>query len=482
MEQAAKTKLKGLEHKLKESEANAKSLEESLEEKANAANTKAEQLQGNVTAAEGNAKGMEKKLEAANTTAKDLQSKVTAAEQKARELEDQVNAANARADALQEQVKTAEDKAKDLAKEVSEGNKRAKDLEGKLNNANAKVKKLDGVVETANTKAKALEQAVETANTEANELKGKVTSAKKSLNKANKSDQNSQSIIEALRRYAQSQLNLFGISDEAIQEKTLVDWNNLNAAYPTIRADAMDTVEHYQLMFVVPPMDLVVIDTGDLAVAQIWFLVPIRLDAFLIVRHYARKPGLSPKQIHILQDILSKAIGAIVNAQAQDVFAVVLVAIHALLWLNTRVKQLSDHEERTEALQSMWEALAVWLQEQSLIPDSRIVGVLRNGLRREGPPDANGSLDCSNSAIEQDQWLLPDPGWGQFAWLVGDTLKVFGRKDVRCVENNISTGGMVLHFKGVMGSVCLCRRMDQTAHVLHWVYRFLDDDCIEDID
>ena len=360
-----------------------------------------------------------------------------------------------------------------MAKEVSEGNERAKDLEGKLHNASVRVTQLDGMVEAANKKAKALEEKIKTANSNAKTLERQVTTANEGLLNANKSELKSQGIIKGLRRYAQSQLNLFGISDDEIQNKTLEDWNNLNAAYPTIRADAIDTVEHYQLMFVIPPMDLVVIDTGDLAVAQIWFLVPIRLDAFLIVRHYARKPDLSPKQIHILQDILSKAIRAIVNAQVQDVFAVVLVAIHALLWLSTRVKQLSDHEERTEALQSMWKALAVWLQEQSLIPDSRIVGVVHNGLRREGLPDANGSLDCSNSAIEQDQWLLPDPDWGQFAWLVGNTLKVFGREDIRGVDFVVASGEIVLHFKGVGSNVCLSRGKDHIAHIVPWVRKMV---------
>lgn len=294
---------------------------------------------------------------------------------------------------------------------------------------------------------------------------------------------------QSLQQYVQSQFSLFGITaEDSILHDTVCNWNSLDTATPTTRAGIEDDIKHRNLTFVVPPTELVAVDAGDAAVAQIWLLVPSKLEVLLSVRHYACRPDLSAKQLHILQDALSKAIQVIVKAKPQDVFAPAIVAIHAIGWLYVRVNRLSDHVERRCALVNMCDELSSWLFSNSIGSTSRTLhnvctatqGVLKEQCRTMGGmldigSDTTAILDSSNSALEPDQALLPDPDMGKVAWYVGNEARIFDRGDVCYVGVDLATGGMVLRFGGDVGiDICLCRRAEQVVDILQWVWNALD--------
>ena len=262
---------------------------------------------------------------------------------------------------------------------------------------------------------------------------------------------------ERLQRYIRSQFSLCGISaDKSVQQNLVSKWIELDAAItPMIRAGVEDAIEHYNLTFIVPPVELVAVEAGDAAAAQMWLLVESKLEVLMSLRHFACRRDVSPKQLHILQDTLARAIRVITKAQFEDVFAPVLVAIHGVGWLHARVQRLSDHVERTAALEDLWNDLSAWLLLSPLGRKSPIVKLLSAGPHDEvdshNMDDEPGRLDSSNSALEPGQSLVPDPDLGRLAWVVGADVKVFGREDVRSVDYGVMTRDTVLHFKGIRG-------------------------------
>ena len=450
-----------------------------LEREVEAANKKANGLGKELEVGKEKTNGLKSELNSANAKVKELERGLEAANKNANSLQGEVNGAKAEVKELKGKVEIANNKANGLEEVVKAGNKKTNGLGVELNGAKAKVTELEGKVKVTEKKANGLEERLNTADTKANRLEETVNTANKSLDSANKSKDEWRKSSRTLQEYVQSQLSLLGISDTTIQCKTVSNWRDLNAAKPAVRADVDDAINHYRLMFVVPPTELAAVETGDLAIANIWFLVQSRLEALLSIRHYACRPNLSPKQLAILQGALAKAIRVIVNAKPQDVFAPAIVAIHAIGWLNARVQQLSDHEERTKALEKLWHDLLAWLNQSTLASESRIIQLVCVGTPSgEDPPDATVCLDSSNSALEPNQWLLPDPDLGQFAWFVGGNVKLFGREDVRCVDFVVSSGEIVLHFKEVGSNVCLCRGKDYVTYIVHWVREMLGRGCL----
>ena len=212
----------------------------------------------------------------------------------------------------------------------------------------------------------------------------------------------------------------------------------------------------------------------------------------LSIRHYACRPDLLAKQLHILQDALSTAIQVIVKAKPQDVFAPAIVAIHAIGWLYCRADRLSDYVERRSGLVTMWNDLATWLLTNSPDVASRILhqacSITHAALKEDSRAlaevlgvggDMTGILDSSNSGLESGQVMLPDRDMGKVAWYVGNEARIFDRGDVCHVGVDFGTGGIVLRFGGDIGiEICLCRRADQIGRVLQWVLNSLDSSCV----
>ena len=228
----------------------------------NAANATAEKLQGELEAAKKRVTELEGNVEAADNKANTLEGEVKAAKTRAEELERKVEAANKRANELDGNFGDANARLEELGAEVEAANKRA-------NDASARVKELEKKVKTADNKVNVLEDDVKTAKAKANDLEGKVKSVNKRLEETKLSKDKWRNNSQTFQGYVQSQLSLFGISDTTIQNETVFNWRKVNAANPTIRADIDDAVNHYRLIFMVPLMELVTVQAGDLAVAQI---------------------------------------------------------------------------------------------------------------------------------------------------------------------------------------------------------------------
>ena len=300
---------------------------------------------------------------------------------------------------------------------------------------------------------------------------------------------------QMLRSFIHSQFTSIGISEDDNRiDDVAREWNALLDTTPTMRAGVEVPLGQYTLTFVVSPVEVVTMQAADAALAQIWLLLKSNPDVLLSIRHFALRSDVSASQLNVLQDILLKGIGVITEgAYCQEVFARILVAVHALGWLYVRVGALSDSVERRSALVNTWNHLSFWLLTKKAASEilyqvcvstfgsfEARFGVSKGVLSIER--DKADWLDSSNSALEGDQWLVADPAMHTAAWGVGGSMRVFGRADVRCVEFHLVTDELTLHFRGSDMEICLCRQTAHLAHIWGLVRNLMgDDSCFKNV-
>ena len=290
---------------------------------------------------------------------------------------------------------------------------------------------------------------------------------------------------QTLRKYIQSQFNSLGISanDKSVDDVAR-EWIALVDATPTMRAGIKMPLGQYALTFVIPPTEIVTVQAADAAVAQIWLLIQSNPDVLLSIRHFATRPDVSPSQLNVLQDILLKGIRAIMEGAChQEVFGRLLVAVHALGWLYVRVRALTDSFERRSILIKTWNDLSDWLLTNQAISAVlyQACALTFNSFEADSGAfdevlsvraDPKDRLDSSNSALEEGQWLVVDAAMHTAAWVVGDSVRIFSRADILCMDFDVGNRDMTLRFRDIEMEIHLGRQIS----ILDWFEKLIGDE------
>ena len=360
---------------------------------------------------------------------------------------------------------------------------------GKTTEVNSLREAHDKAVKAAGTEIEELQNSLKAAGTKNRKLTEQITALTNRAVWAEKTLITQQDDFQTLQRYIESQLTNLGLPAATnLVASVASEWMALIDAAPTMLAGVEAPLGLYDLTFVLPPVERVTLDAPDAAVSQLWLLIKSNPDALLSIRHFARRPGVSARQLNVLQDVLIKGIRLIKQgAFRQEVFRHVLVAVHALGWLYIRVGALSDGVKRRSALIQTWNDLSAWLLNNNAASD-----ILRQVCdatfqvfeANSGASEVVLSIECEvadslnhgNSALEGEQFIAADHTMHMALWAVGQGLTIFSRTDVRCVDYNAALCEIVLRFRDSEVEICLCRQVDHMVHVAEWAQNLVGDE------